>query len=234
MKRIFVVCGAAVSLAGCLNVGMPLWPWKDNPNPCKPQDTSGLTIEQVAAINAKTDCNGMDAITAYATALQYCRDVQGQYDRTSNKYSNASYYLSSAGALAGAVVSPVAKGSAVTAWSGFSGATNAARTSFEDAFAGSVAIARSARISGAVKQGATNYEKAPSERDKVRVSMEMALACQLSAADADKDIIKNTLADIKGDDQDKPADTTKKPTDKPADKTADTTKNGDGKAGEKK
>ena len=169
---VFGITCVTLTLTGCATLfgASPVgWPWEDKP-PCK------------------TDiCNAAESLNAFVAASNYCRAIQGYYESGGRKSNNAQLTVGIVGMVAGAVVAPVAQGSAAKAWSGLSGATNGLQLALEDTFSTSLSVKRRVAVVDAAASGVTAYMKENSDyTKKVVLSVDMALQCSMAAAKADQ------------------------------------------------
>lgn len=168
----------AISATGCASVrgsSSAKWPWSESSRPC-------------AAMNS---CNAGDAIGAFEAASNYCRSVQNYYESGGRKSDTTQFMIGAVGAIAGTVIAPIAKGSAATAWSGLSGATNAVQLSMEDTFSTSLAVKRRGAVVAAATQGSAAYMDAPDENTKVLRAIDMARRCSMAGAEADQSALQS-------------------------------------------
>ncbi|MBX8516058.1 hypothetical protein K5D69_15290 [Pseudomonas cichorii] len=160
------------------NIGLPIsarepvWPWPEDKQPCA------------------TECQEKDAVKAYASAITYCNDLQRYLAQGSGAISSGRFALAATGTLAGAVFSPIAKGSASTAWAGLSGSTNALQASIDENFSGVLALKRRASVATAGQAGIAGYPKNGSANDRVYASISMAFNCAVAPAGVEAGAIK--------------------------------------------
>ena len=166
-----------VALSGCAGlVGSarsPSWPW---PNP--------------ALICKQATCDAAEGIAAFNAASIFCKDAQNYYESGSQLASSTKIAIGAVGSVAGAVIAPIAHGSAATAWSGLSGTTNALQMSIEEAFSATVAVKRRAKIAEKAAQEADTVAKQANTNLQVFAAINMARACAMSSAEADAEAIR--------------------------------------------
>lgn len=167
---IAIVVLAAVSGCATRNAN---WPWRDASSACP-----------------GTACVGGDALRAYVNANRFCREVHNYYESGGRRSGATQFFIGLTGALAGAVVSPLASGDAAKALSGLSGATNALQLSFEESFSTAVAANRTKAVLDATEKGAKDYKDATGEEAKVIAAINMATSCAMSQAKADNQTLK--------------------------------------------
>ena len=178
MKLLLVAC--AVLLSGCAGLrgstSTP-WPW-----------AQGAPERPVC--KDMGNCRSDDALHAYMSASDYCRRLHAYYESGGRKNEGFQFGVGAAGAVAGSLIAPIAKGTAAKAWSGLSGAANAVQLSMEEAFSTSVAVRRSLKVKSAADAGAEAFTKAGNPYAAVLVAVEMARACSMAATDADAEALE--------------------------------------------
>ncbi len=175
LPKIAAIC-IALTLPGCANLGGGIataaWPWPENSAKlCGP-------------------CNAKQALIAFNDASKFCRDVQNYYESGGRRQGSNQVYIGALGSIAGSVLAPISKGTAATAWSGLSGATNALQLSIDEAFSANVAVKRRVAVSDAAKTAANAYNTETDYDKKFASAVNMARNCAMGAADADKIILK--------------------------------------------
>ncbi|MEO6117476.1 MAG: hypothetical protein ABIP37_00220 [Methylotenera sp.] len=150
----------------------PPWPEKFN-DPCK-HDT----------------CVKKEATLAFNQANDYCRRVQNYYENQGFRASGTKFGIGILGTLAGAVFAPISTGSAATAWSGLSGATNGMQTSFNEAFSNQLTIKYRAAVVTAAAEGVAAYKSVVDPNDKVDAAISMARSCSMASALAEQQALK--------------------------------------------
>jgi len=173
MYRFLFLAVIVVASTGCASMGGPkvTWPWKD-------------------PACATYPCTDAEAHRNYHAAIAYCRDVHNHYERFGNRRSSANLGIAAVGTLAGAVISPIAKGTSATAWSGLSGSTNALQASIDQSFAPAIVANRLAAVKTALTSGATAFDAAQTTDKKVNTAIEMAAVCSMAPGEADKNSFK--------------------------------------------
>lgn len=161
-------------LSGCATFGQSTaqWPWPADKPMC-----------------ATDACTEQEALQKYLQAHMYCRSVQDYYQATGNRAGN-SKLIGTAGTIAGAVIVPLAKGSAQAAWSGLSSATRLVQTASNENFSGTIATRRTRSILDATMQGDAKYPATADATAKVMASISMATACSMGAAKADGELLR--------------------------------------------
>lgn len=169
MQRRQILIIAVLAISGCASMGGPkvTWPWTGD-------------------VCSNYPCTAKDASQTYHEAIAYCRTVHNHYERFGNRRSSANLGIAAVGTLAGSVISPIAKGTSATAWSGLSGATNALQASLDESFAPAIVANRLAEIKLALTTGASSFSSATSDDSKVNAAIEMAAACGMAPGAADK------------------------------------------------
>lgn len=196
----WVIGSVTVFILGCESLSFnrtAQWPWETT-QPCTPpkgaNSASGASGETYR-------CNLNDAMQAFLAASKFCRDVQNYYESGGKHSSEYKFWVGTVGTLAGAVVAPIAQGTAKNAWSGLSGATNGLQTSMEQSFSSALNANRMIAVnksyasdsvgivdsSGAPVPNASggSYEKA------VFRSIKMAADCAMSPGLADAKVLNN-------------------------------------------
>lgn len=189
-------------LAACSTVNSYTWPWPENTKPCQ------------------KSCTPEESMKAVADAAGFCRNVQNHYEFKDSTLDNTQVLISWTGALAGSVAAPIAKGSAVKAWSGLSGITNGLQDSLNRQYSDTVMLARRKSVYDAASKNIESIISAPDDNARVRAAIAMAMACALSSASIDIKLNKALLdaASAATDAANTPAEADKTgATDKPAD-----------------
>lgn len=174
--RILIVILSTALCGGCATFApsqSPLWPWPDGTKPC-----------------AQHPCSESEALDAYLKAHMYCRAVHNWYERDGSRTGATQASVGTLGALAGAVASPLAKGSAAKAWAGLSGASNAMQTSIKENLSGSIAAKRTKAILAATEGGEGKYAAATDPTAKVLTMIDLATACAMAPAKADGEALR--------------------------------------------
>lgn len=160
---------------------------------CRPRGIG--TNEPVAAqepLPAK--CQIEDIVPAYNNAMRVCRDLQAYYEQHGS-YSKAGHMtLATLGSLAGAVFSPISKGSTAVAWSGFSGSVNALQSTWDQQFSYAIIV----KIRMAIAKASDDTFKHLSEislgdADPSKEVLEaniMAHKCLMAPAKAEEDMLR--------------------------------------------
>lgn len=165
-----VVAISGCSLRSAFTDEDDMWPYKDPRKVC-----------------TTTSCNRTDAMVAYINAKDFCRKVQNYYEKGGNISDSTKFGIGMFGTLAGAVFAPISHGTASTAWSGLSGATNGIQASFDETFSASVRSNRLSAVAVAAQTGDTAYQNAGDDNAKrVEAAVNMATACANAPAVADK------------------------------------------------
>lgn len=177
-STLFLAPLCAFFVSGCASINpfsnpAPQWPWGSD-NICK-----------------ASPCNSNDALESYIKANKFCREVQNYYESGGQRANNTKFGIGVVGTLAGAVVAPIAKGSAASAWAGLSGAANGVQTSLDDAFSTSLAVNRRVAIVAATSAGDLRYQGATTDNARVAASVSMATSCANASALADQNALKS-------------------------------------------
>lgn len=174
MLRPTVVALLAGALSGCNGIfpKTQAWPWTDQ------------------GVCGGRDCSANLAIGEYQRALSFCRSVHNYYENLGNRQGTFSTSLGIVGSLAGGVISPIANGSAKTAWSGLSAVTNAGQTGVEKNFATALNANRLSKISMAMQEGSNKYFQETTANAQAARAVEMAGRCAVAASDADAKSLK--------------------------------------------
>ena len=162
-------------LAACSTVNSYTWPWPGNTKPCQ------------------KSCTPEESMKAVADAAGFCRNVQNHYEFKDSTLDNTQVLISWTGALAGSVAAPIAKGSAVKAWSGLSGITNGLQDSLNRQYSDTVMLARRKSVYDAASKNIESIISAPDDNARVRAAIAMAMACALSSASIDIKLNKALL-----------------------------------------
>lgn len=162
-------------LASCGTLNSYTWPWPDNTKPCQ------------------KSCTPEESMKAVADAAGFCRNVQNHYEFKDSTLDNTQVLISWTGALAGSVAAPIAKGSAVKAWSGLSGITNGLQDSLNRQYSDTVMLARRKSVYDAASKNIESIISAPDDNARVRAAIAMAMACALSSASIDIKLNKALL-----------------------------------------
>lgn len=143
-----------------------------------------------------TSCTLGDALQAYSKASEFCRTVNNYYEKGGFIGDGTSTAVGVVGALSGAVVAPLASGSAAKAWAGLSGATNALQTQMGDFMSSALYLKRQVAVRNAIKTGETKFEAAAGSPDKqVTAAVAMSNQCWSAAADAEEKALKALVAE---------------------------------------
>ena len=187
-------------LAACSTFNSYTWPWPVNTKPCQ------------------KSCTPEESMKAVADAAGFCRNVQNHYEFKDSTLDNTQVLISWTGALAGSVAAPIAKGSAVKAWSGLSGITNGLQDSLNRQYSDTVMLARRKSVYDAASKNIESIISAPDDNARVRAAIAMAMACALSSASIDIKLNKALLdaASAATDAANTPDAATGKPQAKPA------------------
>lgn len=176
-QEVFLICGAGLLLSGCaslISAKTAEWPWPSDATLCKGDK-----------------CTETEALNAFMQASNFCRNVQNYYESGGQRSNALKVGVGAVGAVAGGVIAPIANGSASTAWSGLSGATNALQISIDEAFSSTVLIKRRASVTNAADTGANLYSKEETTDNKVVAAVNMARSCAMSSAIADESVIRS-------------------------------------------
>lgn len=184
--RWLYVLGVAVLLSGCMGMrGQTAvkWPWADRDG-------------TVRSVCAKPSCDASEALRAYMEASQFCRNVAIYYENGGKTSGLSQFAVGTIGVLAGSVAAPIAQGTAATAWSGLSGATNALQIPMEQTFSASLATTRQNAVVVAAANGAAAYREAGTDSNKQALAaLNMALECSLAPSRADQEALRS-LSDV--------------------------------------
>lgn len=155
----------------------PSWPWNN-----------GFSC-------ATATCTSSDALKAFTQASEFCRGVHNFYENTGNRSSLSSVALPWIGAIAGGVASPIAGGSAKTAWSGLSAATNAAQAGVEKNFSAAITSKKLSSVARAIDTGTERYLTASKDEPytKIEISIAMAGSCSKAASQAENEALKAVI-----------------------------------------
>jgi hypothetical protein len=169
---------AITSGCGGIQLKRPDWPWHGNP--CKPINSTEN--------NKPFKCEEHHAIEAFILANKYCLETKNSYDKGGNAGDIMKTSIGVIGTLAGAVFSPIAKGTAAAAWSGLSGASNGMQLAVEESFSSSLSIARSNYIVAAANAGEKEFLKKGNADPTMRIfnAVSMARNCALASSIADQ------------------------------------------------
>ncbi|WP_298854068.1 hypothetical protein [uncultured Aquimonas sp.] len=167
----------AALMCGCATTGAPNWPWD-------PDQGKGIKL------CSDPNCSANDALSAFNQANFFCRRVHNYYERGGKIVDTYDFAISAGGAIAGAVIAPLAKGSAKAAWSGLAGSASAIQTQLNDSFAANVAINRRLAVAQAAQLGTEEYGNARDDRERVEAAVAMARACAIAPAAADAAAMK--------------------------------------------
>ncbi|MFJ3258791.1 hypothetical protein ACIPK7_00910 [Pseudomonas sp. NPDC086581] len=165
------------ALTGCGSSGggvypdTPVWPWKDK-------------------ASCSTPCTNESALAAYTDATAFCRGVHNFYESMGNRAGTTNVLLAWLGALSAGVISPVANGSAKTAWSGLGAATNTAQSSMEQNFSAALTANRLGKIAAAMDTGSQAYNSATTPASRAAAAVTMAGSCSKSASQADQKVLQ--------------------------------------------
>lgn len=164
-------------ISGCgMFTREPDFPWTEDNYPCS----------KAAVADA---CDSQEVLKAYTKARAYCHQLARNYEDGGDFVSSSSLAIAGVGTLAGAVFSPLAGGSAKTAWSGLSGSTNALQTALNSNFSNAVNARRRAEIGNS---GAAAKEQVSRETDRMRqvlAAIDMAYDCKMAVGRADAAVI---------------------------------------------
>ncbi|WP_374419465.1 hypothetical protein [Chromobacterium sp.] len=198
----WLISSAAVFIVGCESLSFnrtAQWPWETT-QPCTPPK---LAKGASGASGEAYRCNLNDAMQAFLAASKFCREVQNYYESGGKHSSEYKFWVGTVGTLAGAVVTPIAQGSAKNAWSGLSGATNGLQTSMEQSFSSALNANRMIAVnksyasgaSGIVSSSGTVSHNASDSfyEESVFRSIKMAADCAMSPGLADANVL-NSIA----------------------------------------
>lgn len=122
-------------------------------------------------------------------AANHCVKIHNLHSRYAGAAGIGQWGIGTLGVLAGSVFMPLSKGTAATAWSGVSGATNGLQISMSEALSASVELSRQQRVARVAQAGFKDYRDATSD-DKPAVAMKMALDCSVAAGLADYESLR--------------------------------------------
>ncbi len=125
----------------------------------------------------------------FRTTIAYCQRLQGDYQSDSLFNTRTSLFLGALGMLSGGVLSPIASGSAKTAWSGLSGVINGVQTNFQASFGALQEANRRAKISGYLDAFKTEYMAETSPAHPYELSVYYAGKCSTAGAVADQETL---------------------------------------------
>lgn len=174
-RPLALALASCLLLAACSTVNSYTWPWPENTKPCQ------------------KSCTPEESMKAVADAAGFCRNVQNHYEFKDSTLDNTQVLISWTGALAGSVAAPIAKGSAVKAWSGLSGITNGLQDSLNRQYSDTVMLARRKSVYDAASKNIESIISAPDDNARVRAAIAMAMACALSSASIDIKLNKALL-----------------------------------------
>ncbi|BBH12922.1 hypothetical protein [Chromobacterium haemolyticum] len=203
----WVISSVAVFIVGCESLSFNptvQWPWAKT-QPCTP---TKLVKNASGEIGEAYRCNLNDAMQAFLTASKFCRDVQNYYESGGKHSSEYKFWVGTVGTLAGAVVSPIAQGTAKSAWSGLAGATNGIQTSMEQSFSSALNANRMIAVNKSYASGASeivdssgtvlhNASDSSYEQSVFR-SIKMAADCAMSPGLADAKVLNNIASGTTG------------------------------------
>lgn len=198
----WIISSVAVFVVGCESLSLnptAQWPWTKT-QPCTPPKPA------MGASGAGGDsyrCNLNDAMTAFLEASKFCQDVQHYYESGGKHSSEYKFWVGTVGTLAGAVVSPIAQGTAKSAWSGLAGATNGIQTSMEQSFSSALTANRMIAVNNSYASGASGIVSSSGTmshnasdsfyEESVFKSIKMAADCAMSPGLADAKVL-NSIA----------------------------------------
>ena len=179
---ILMVAAWTMALSGCESIHgaleQPVWPWRfSGPSPV-PVDPPRLC--------SGSSCTSDDALKAFVQASTYCRSVQNFYEREGRYSQDDQLAINALGAVAGAVIAPIANGTSAKAWSGLAGATNTVQLSVQQAFSTALTAKRREAVVQ-VTQGAQKQftDDARDPGKQVVDALNMAENCSMASASAD-------------------------------------------------
>lgn len=178
MRALAFVC-VCLSVSGC---GMfsrePSFPWSKDDLPCSDSP------------NQIRDCTKNDVLKAYTLARSYCHQLASNHEDGGDLINSSTFAIASIGTLAGAVFSPLAEGSAKTAWSGVSGSANALQTAMNTSFSNAVNARRRDEIGKAGVEYKTQVTGVDDPRKQVFAAMDMAYDCKMAVGRADAAVVR--------------------------------------------
>ncbi|MBI6854255.1 hypothetical protein YA0002_15865 [Pseudomonas cichorii] len=163
-----------LALGGCSWLGInkePAWPWPEG--------------EVCTTAGKPVTCEQQHVLKAYNLALKYCIDYSNMYENGTDTLSGGNFAISAVGTLSGAVIAPLAGGSAKDAWAGLSGATNALQGSLNESFSKAVNTRRRLEINNAGASTKLQVVKSSTAEEKVLAAVDIAYDCRMAAARAD-------------------------------------------------
>ena len=171
------LAGALLALSGCASVNSQFFPKAEEPK------WSSLCKDEPSTSDS---C----ARRAYERAMTYCVAKQAEYQDFDLATNQFRFGIGTVGAIAGAVVAPLASGTAAKAWSGLSGATNGIQTGYDQAFSAARETNRRAALASLIDDFGAHY--APDDTPDRRYAMSVLYAskCAASAGAADAKAIK--------------------------------------------
>jgi hypothetical protein len=135
-------------------------------------------------------CTEENVLQTYSKARGYCMELADYYEVTGTAINSSHFWIAAVGTVSGAVLSPIASGSAKTAWSGISGSANALQSSLNENFSNAVNVRRRQEIAGAGKVSRQEVADAKDNLKKVLASIDMAYECRMAIGIADAAAIK--------------------------------------------
>lgn len=178
MRALAFVC-VCLSVGGCGTFSTePPFPWSKDDLPCSDNE------------NQIRDCEKKDVLKAYTLARAYCHKLASSHEDGGDLINSSTFAIASIGTLAGAVFSPLAEGSAKTAWSGVSGSANALQTAMNTSFSNAVNARRRDEIGKAGVEYKTQITGVGDPRKQVFAAMDMAYDCKMAVGRADAAVVR--------------------------------------------
>jgi hypothetical protein len=135
--------------------------------------------------NVAVECTSKHVADAYKDARVYCLNLAKSYEDGSDLVNSSTFFIGGIGTLAGAVFSPLAGGSAKTAWSGLSGSANALQTGVNTSFSNAVNARRRAEIANAGTAGKDAVVQGTDPTKRVLAAIDLAYDCKMAIGRAD-------------------------------------------------
>ena len=185
-RTIPLMCACALlALSGCAAINDKIYP------PAVAPDWSAICKDEAT-------CKPEDrARRSYEAAMKYCVDKQDEYQKFDFTTSQFRFGIGTVGALAGAVVAPIASGTAAKAWSGLSGAANGIQTGYDQAFSAARETNRRNELGTLINNFGAEYLKPHTADEHYVLSVLYASKCAASAGAADAKAIKAMVSNDK-------------------------------------
>ncbi|QHF04343.1 hypothetical protein N015_18795 [Pseudomonas asturiensis] len=207
MLRNLLVISVCTLVSACSSFSRPSWPWTEGTMPCtgRSDPANGVTnnADQVK-------CTEQHVLKTYAEARWYCQKLMDSYENDWVAASGGRFWLATFGTLSGAVFSPLAGGTAKTAWSGIAGSTNAVQASLDSNFSNAVNVRRRQEISTAGKDSVREVKDSKDHLRGVLAAMDIAYECRAAVGLADAAALK-AITDLQRGGGPTPVQTSKEP-----------------------